>query len=147
MGLLAAGAELRRLALTQAAGPQVERPPSLIWPTAMLALRHQSSRKEALAESCVWTCGVDVSALCGMADVDHLDEETRALVEQLCTRAGMLMEDASVQALVRAASLNDLRLKVERSRFAVRHMERLLGAADALLHPNSASEAPGTSHS
>src|SRR5689334_5263744 len=46
VGLLAAGAGLRRLALTQAAEPQVERPHSLLWPTAMLALRHQSSRKK-----------------------------------------------------------------------------------------------------
>lgn len=88
-----------------------------------------------------------MGALCGMADICDVDEETKVLVEQLCTRVGMLMEDASVLAVVRAASLNDLRLKVERSRFAVRHMERLLGAADALLHPNSASEAPGTSQS
>lgn len=101
----------------------------------MLALRHQSSRKEALAESCVWTCVTDMSALRGMAEIYDLDEDTRALIEQLCTRVGMLMEDASVQALVRAASLDDLHSKVERSRFAVRHMARLLSAADALLHP------------
>jgi hypothetical protein len=113
----------------------------------MLALRHQSSRKEAPAESCVWTCDTETGALRGMIETYELDQDTRALVEQLCTRVGMLMEDASVQALIPAASLNDLRLKVERSRFAVRHMEQLLGAADALLHPNSASEAPVTSHS
>ena len=55
-----------------------------------------------------------------MAEICDLDEETRVLVEQLCTRVGMFMEDASVQALVQAASLEDLHFKVERSRFAVR---------------------------
>ena len=70
-----------------------------------------------------------------MAETHDLDKDTRALVEQLCTRVGMLMEDTSVYALLRAASLDDLHLKVERSRFAVRHMDQLLGAADALLDP------------
>ena len=83
-------------------------------------------------------------ALPGMAEIYDLDEETRLLVEELCTRVGMLMEDTSVQALVRAASLDDLHSKVERSRFAVRRMDRLLSAADALLHPNLASKPPGT---
>lgn len=82
-----------------------------------------------------------------MADLDDLDEDTRSLVEQLCTRAGMLMEDASVLALVRAASLDDLHLKVKRSRFAVRQMDQILGAADALLYPNSASDPSGSWHS
>lgn len=70
-----------------------------------------------------------------MDELHDLDEDTRALVEQLCTRVGMLMEDASVQALVRAASITSLKLKVERSQCAVRHMGRLLSAADALLRP------------
>ncbi len=69
-----------------------------------------------------------------MAKANHIDENTRALIEQLCTRAGMLMEDASVEALVRAASLTGLRFKVERSRSAVRRMDQLLGAADALMN-------------
>lgn len=68
-----------------------------------------------------------------MAPTHNLDDETRALIEQLCSRAGMLMEDASVEAIVRAPSLNGLRLKVERSRSAVRQMHQLLGAADTLL--------------
>ena len=102
----------------------------------MLASRHQSSPKEGLAESWVWTCVTDMCALPGMAEIYDLDEETRLLVEELCTRVGMLMEDASVQALVRAALLDDLHLKVERSRFAIRQMDRLLSAAYALLSPD-----------
>ena len=89
--------------------------------------------KEALAESCVWTCGTDLSALCVMAETEDIDEDTRALVEQLCTRAGILMEDTSVQALIRAASLDDLHSKVVRSKSAVGGMDRLLNAAYALL--------------
>lgn len=44
----------------------------------------------------------------GMAKIHDIDEDTKALVEQLCTRAGMLMEDTSVEALVRASSLTGL---------------------------------------
>jgi hypothetical protein len=91
--------------------------------------------KSRLAESCVWTCGTNMSALPGMAEIYDLGEETKVLVEQLCTRVGMLMEDTSVQTLIRAGSIDELQLKVERSRVAVRHMDRLLGAADALLRP------------
>lgn len=80
-----------------------------------------------------------------MADVDDLDEDPRSLAQQLCTRAGMLMEDESVQALTRAASLDELQLKVGHLRLTVDHMDRLLGAAEALLRLNWASEASGTS--
>ena len=76
---------------------------------------------------------MDVSACRGMAETQDIDEDTKSLVEQLCTSAGMLMEDTSVEALVRAPSLAGLRLKVERSRCAVRRMDQLLGAAGALL--------------
>jgi hypothetical protein len=68
-----------------------------------------------------------------MTGAQDIDEDTRALVEQLCTRAGTLMEDTSVEALVRAASLDDLYSKIVRSKSAVGRMERLLRAADALL--------------
>jgi hypothetical protein len=88
-----------------------------------------------------------MSALSVMADVDDLDEDTRALVEQLCTRVGTLMEDASVLALVRAVSLDELYWKVKRSGFAVRQMDQILGTADTLLHPSSASEPSGGWHS
>ena len=81
-----------------------------------------------------------------MAEVDDLDEDTRALVEQLCTRVGMLMDDASAQALIRAASLDELHLKVERSRLAVRQMDQILGAAEALLDAKAASELPGAGY-
>ena len=86
-------------------------------------------------------------SLWGMAGIYDVDEETMVLVEQLCTRVGMLMEDASVQALARAASLDDLQLKVNLSRFAVRHMYRLLSTANALLYLDLASEVAGTWHS
>jgi hypothetical protein len=68
-----------------------------------------------------------------MAEISDVDEETRVLVEQLCTRVGMLMEDVSVQALIRTVPLDELQLKVERLRLTVRHLDRLLGAAEALL--------------
>lgn len=141
MGLLATGAELRRLALTQAAGPRSSGRIHCYGQQQCSLCGTSPVEKEVLAESCVWTCGTGTSALRGMAEIYDLDEDTRALVEQLCTCVGMLMEDASVQALVRAASLDDLHLKVERLGFAVRHMDRLLSAAGALLHLHLASEA------
>lgn len=133
VGLLVAGAELRRLALTQAAEHTGRAAAFAIMANSNARFAAPVQSKGAVAESCVWTCGSDMSALYGMAETYELDEETSVLVEQLCTRAGILMEDASVQALIRAALLDDLHLKIERSRFAVRQMDRLLSAADALL--------------
>ncbi len=139
MGLLAAGAELHRLALTQAAEPTGRAAAFTIMTNSNGRFAAPVQSKRTPAESCVWTCGTDIGALGGMADIYEVDDETRLLVEQPCTRVGMLMEDASEPALVRAASITSLKLKVERSQCAVRHMERLLSAADALLRPDSAS--------
>ena len=67
-----------------------------------------------------------------MARNHEFDEDTRALIEQLCTRAGMLMEDASVEVLFRATSIAHLRFKMERTRRAVKQMHQLLDAVEAL---------------
>ena len=147
MGLLASGAELHRLALTQAAEPVRSSGRTLVYgnSNARFAAPVQLKRSADLK------LRLDLrrrhGRIVGMAEISDVDEETRVLVEQLCTRAGMLMEDVSVQALTRAASLEDLLLKVEHSRFAVGHMDRLLGAAEALLRLSWASEAPGSSRS
>lgn len=71
--------------------------------------------------------------MCAVANDDELDEVTLALVKQLCTRARMLMEDANAVALIRASSTHDLQFKIQRARCAVHKMDRLLGAAEALI--------------
>lgn len=52
-----------------------------------------------------------MGALGGMTEICDVDEETRVLVEQVGIRVGMLMEDASVEALVRALSSMTFTLK------------------------------------
>jgi hypothetical protein len=56
-----------------------------------------------------------------------MDEDTRDLIRQLCTRAGMIMEDASAMAILapQEEHLPNLRRAVE-------HAEMLLAAANAL---------------
>lgn len=68
-----------------------------------------------------------------VAQDDELDGDTRELVEQLCTRAGMLMEEVSEAALIRASSAHDLSSKIRRARSAVQKMDRLLSAAEVLI--------------
>jgi hypothetical protein len=92
--------------------------------------------KMAPGGSCVWTSGKGKSACRdSMAEPPDLDDDTRALIEQLCTRAGMLMEDASVEALVRASSITGLKLKAERIGQTVQQIHQLFAAAEALLRP------------
>jgi hypothetical protein len=69
-----------------------------------------------------------------MSTACEIDDETRILIEQLCTRAGMLMEDTSAEALVRSLSMGDLRTKIEQIEYAVCNMGRLINAAKALLN-------------
>lgn len=85
----------------------------------------------------MWTSGAYLSVCVGMAKTRTLDSDTQDLVEQLCTRAGMLMEDASVNALLRGSSAAQLRAKVQKSRLAATQMLRLLDAAAALIGPAS----------
>lgn len=68
-----------------------------------------------------------------MAEIRDIDEDAQALIEQLCTHAGILMEDTSVVVLMRPSSPAGLRLKIELSRRAVHRLDQLLGAASALL--------------
>ena len=61
--------------------------------TPMLALQAKSNGICSLRQSCGWTC----RSLPGV--VPAMDEHTNELIAQLCTRIGMIMEDASVVAL------------------------------------------------
>ena len=61
--------------------------------TPMLALRKKSNGFCSLRQSCGWTW----RSLPGV--VPAMEDDTSELIVQLCTRMGMIMEDASVVAL------------------------------------------------
>lgn len=65
---------------------------------------------------------------------DGTSDDVKVLIERLCTQAGILIEDASVIALVRAQSVDELAVKVQQCRSAVQKMRQILNAADALLN-------------
>jgi hypothetical protein len=60
-----------------------------------------------------------------------MDDDTIELIRQLCTRIGMIMEDASVSALV-SGSGDDPASKVASLRLAVEQAAALVAAAQAL---------------
>jgi hypothetical protein len=60
-----------------------------------------------------------------------MDDDTIELIRQLCTRIGIIMEDASVGALV-SRSGDDLTSKVASLRLDVERMAALVSAAQAL---------------
>jgi hypothetical protein len=62
-----------------------------------------------------------------------MDEDTLALVRQLCTRAGTLMEDASVTALVWNPRELSVGGRLEDLKDAIEQMRALIAAAQALL--------------
>lgn len=68
-----------------------------------------------------------------MAEIEALNDDVRSIVESLCARAGILMEDLSVVALLVPSSDEELISKVRQARSAVEKMRLILDAADALL--------------
>ena len=60
-----------------------------------------------------------------------MDDDTIELIQQLCTRVGMIMEDASPVALITEPA-DDLSEKVEALRRATSRASALVAAADAL---------------
>ena len=61
--------------------------------TPMLALQAKSNGFCSLRQSCGWTCRLFPGV------VPAMEDDTSELIAQLCTRIGMIMEDASVVAL------------------------------------------------
>ena len=59
----------------------------------MLALETKSNGICSLRQSCGWTCRLFPGV------VPAMEDDTSELIAQLCTRLGMIMEDASVVAL------------------------------------------------
>ena len=59
-----------------------------------------------------------------------MGDHTLELIRQLCTRAGMIMEDASVEALLMRAADSDARVAtLERLRLAVHPIDAGIAAA------------------
>lgn len=78
-------------------------------------------------KSCVWT------SASRRASVAAMDDDTLSLVRQLCTRAGTLMEDVSVAALVWDPEKLSVSGRVEELKSAIEQMRALIAAAQALL--------------
>lgn len=79
------------------------------------------------AKSWLWTVGG------GSSDCDGMNDETLNLIHQLCTRAGMIMEDASVDALIGPeASSRAVSEKMMRLGAAAHAISALIAAASAL---------------
>jgi len=67
-----------------------------------------------------------------MTGPDELDADTLDLINQLCTRAGMLMEDAAPLAVHQTGSAPDLETKLLQLQASVTSMASLIAAARAL---------------
>ncbi len=75
---------------------------------------------------------VNVSAT--VAAEDHMDDDTADLVRQLCTRAGMIMEDASTIAiLVGGKSPSELRYIVDELEIQSGRVVSIVAATSALI--------------
>jgi hypothetical protein len=62
-----------------------------------------------------------------------MDEDTIALVRQLCCQLGMMMEDVSPMAIMAPRDLAPLRITVAELENAAERMNRIARAANALL--------------
>ena len=68
----------------------------------------------------------------GMTGADELDADTIDLINQLCARVGMLMEDAAPLALYRSGSGPKLKSRLLQIQASVTLMAALIAAARAL---------------
>jgi len=63
-----------------------------------------------------------------------MDDDTRDLIAQLCTRIGMIMEDTSVVALTISGRMDDeRRAEIDDIKLAARQISALIEAVGALL--------------
>jgi hypothetical protein len=64
-----------------------------------------------------------------------MDADTEDLIAQLCTRAGILMEDASVMALmIRGLDVAERPARLKKLSAAIATMASLVEAAEALMN-------------
>jgi hypothetical protein len=79
-------------------------------------------------KSWIWTSSPGHGVVTGM------DDDTTDLIARLCTRVGMIMEDASVIALtISGSEPGDLPLAIDELEGAARQIKALVAAARALL--------------
>lgn len=76
-----------------------------------------------------------------MAD-SPVDNETRELIVRLLTRAGMIMEDASAEAVLAGGADISLRALVQRLQTANEAVASILSASSALLVSNEIEDKP-----
>lgn len=68
-----------------------------------------------------------------MDEPDQIDPESARLINELLTRLGMLMEDASIPALLRDSCGGNLAERVRMLDFDITRMMSICAAATALL--------------
>ena len=73
-----------------------------------------------------------LSLVVGMTGAGELDADTIDLINQLCTRAGTLMEDAAPLALHRLGSGPEVKSRLLQLQASVASMTSLIAAARAL---------------
>jgi hypothetical protein len=83
------------------------------------------------------------SPLIAMGDSNDIDPETRDLVVRLLTRAGMVMEDASAEAILSASADTPLDRIIPQLADAAAAINSLISAAAALVSPAGAGNALG----
>lgn len=74
-----------------------------------------------------------------MADLP-VDNETRELIARLLTRAGMIMEDASAEAVLAGGTDISLSALVQRLEAASEAIASILSASSALLNSNATED-------
>ena len=80
------------------------------------------------AKSCVWTSGH------GQGVVSRMDDDTRDLIVQLCTRVGTIMEDISAVALtISGMAANDRLAALEEIRKAAERISTLVEAVRLIM--------------
>jgi hypothetical protein len=88
--------------------------------------RGRATAYSCIIESCVWTCAEPRRFLSTM------DDDDTALIRQLCTRAGCIMEDSSVVALIWDDGLT-LEARLAKLSDAANDIRTLVAAAKALM--------------
>lgn len=97
----------------------------------MLERRLKSNGMSDPTASWIWTVAAAHRSVRPDDGGEPLDDDTIELIHQLCARIGMMMEDASVGALV-SRSDDDLTSKIVSLRLAIEQASALVAAAQAL---------------
>jgi hypothetical protein len=96
-------------------------------------LRSHAKASLFCSQSCVWTSGA-LYRVCAVREEMTVDDDTADLVRLLCTRAGMIMEDASSAAiLIGGKAPAEMLVMIKELQLQTMRSAALLAAARAML--------------